>query len=140
MGPPQGLIILRMKFTDFANAGFGFMLAASLAGCGTFSIDSLNPWSGPVERPRTSPADGAAYACDGARRLVIRNLADAKSVMIVFPEREFRLDQAPSAASTSGARHTRYTNGSTTLQSDGDQASLEEEGAVTYSNCRRTPG
>ena len=139
MGQPQGLIILRMKFIDFANAGFGVVLAASLAGCGGFSIGSLNPWSGPVERPRTSPADGTAYACDGARRLVIRNLADTKSVMIVFPERAFRLDQVPSA-STSGARYTRYTNGSTTLQSDGDQVTLEEEGAVTYSNCRRAPG
>jgi membrane-bound inhibitor of C-type lysozyme len=49
----------------------------------------------------------------------------------VFQEREFRLDQAPSA---SGAR---FTNGSTTLQSQGDQVSLEEEGAVTYSNCRK---
>ena len=116
------------------------MLAASLAGCGGFSIGSLNPWSGPVERMRTTPVDATEYACDGARRLVIRNLADTKSVMIVFPEREFRLDQMPSASSISGARHTRYTNGSTILQSQGDQMSLEEEGAVTHSNCRKAAG
>ena len=123
-----------MKVINFANTGFRVVLAASLAGCGGFSIGSLNPWSGPVERVRTTPADATAYACDGARRLVIRNLADKKSVMIVFPEREFRLDQAPSGSGT------RYTNGSTILQSQGDQVSLEEEGAVTHSNCRKAAG
>ena len=123
-----------MKFIHFGKTGLGTVLVASLAGCGGFNIGSLNPWSGPVERVRTTPADATAYACDGARRLVIRNLADKKSVMIVFPEREFRLDQAPSASGT------RYSNGSTILQSQGDQVSLEEEGAVTYSNCRKAAG
>jgi membrane-bound inhibitor of C-type lysozyme len=113
----------------------GVVLAASLAGCGSFSVGSLNPWSGPVERARTTPADVTAYACDSGKRLAVRQLTGA--VMIVFPEREFRLDQAPSASSTSGAR---FTNGSTTLQSQGDQVSLEEEGAVTYSNCRKAAG
>jgi len=123
-----------MKFIHFVKTGLGVVLAASLAGCGGFGIGSLNPWSGPVERVRTTPADATAYACDGARRLVIRNLADTKSVMIVFPEREFRLDQAPSGSGT------RYTNGSTILQSQGDHVSLEEEGAVTHSNCRKAAG
>jgi len=113
------------------------VLAASLAGCGGFSVGKLNPWSGPVERVSTTPAGATAYACDAAKRLVVRNLAGSNAVMIVFREREFRLDQAPSASSTSG---TRYTNGSTNLQLQGDQVSLEEEGAVTYSNCRKAAG
>jgi membrane-bound inhibitor of C-type lysozyme len=125
-----------MKFIHFAKTGLGIVLAASLAGCGgfNFSFDSLNPWRGPVERARTTPADATEYACEGAKRLVVRHLPGGNAVMIVFQEREFRLDQAPSASSTSGAR---FTNGSTTLQSQGDQVSLEEEGAVTYSNCRK---
>lgn len=123
-----------MKFIRFAKTGSGAVLAASLAGCGGFSVGSLNPWSGPVERVRTTPADATEYACDAAKRLVVRNLAGGNAVMIVFREREFRLDQAPSASGT------RYTNGSTILQSQGDQVSLEEEGAVTYSNCRKAAG
>lgn len=123
-----------MKIIHFANAGFGVLLVASLAGCGGFSLGSLNPWSGPVERARTTPADATEYACDAAKRLVVRNLPGSNAVMIVFREREFRLDQAPSASAT------RYTNGSTTLQLQGDQVSLEEEGAVTYSNCRKAAG
>ena len=81
-----------MKFIRFAPSGFGVVLAASLAGCGGFSLGSLNPWSGPVERPGTLPA-GALFA-----------------------------------------------NGSTTLQLQGDRVFLEEEGAVTYSNCRKAAG
>ena len=126
-----------MKFIHFAKTGLGTVLAASLVGCSGFGVGSLNPWSGPVERARTTPADATEYACDGGKRLVVRNLPGGNAVMIVFREREFRLDQAPSASSTSGAR---FTNGSTTLQLQGDQVSLEEEGAVTYSNCRKAAG
>lgn len=120
-----------MKSIHCAKTGFGVVLAASLAGCGGFSLGNLNPWGGPVERTATIPADATEYACDGGRRLVVRHLEGIKAVMIVFRERQFRLDQASSAA---GAR---YSNGSTTLQWNGDQASLEEEGAVTYANCRK---
>jgi len=123
-----------MNFVQFVNAGFRALLAASLAGCGSFSVDSLNPWSGPAERSRTLPADATEYACDAAKRLVVRYLPGGNAVMIVFREREFRLDQSPPAA---GAR---FTNGSTTLQLQGDRVSLEEEGAVTYSNCRKPGG
>ncbi len=125
-----------MKFIRFAKAGLGTVLAASLASCGgfNFSIDSLNPWRGPAERTRTVPADATEYACNSGKRLVVRYLTGSNAAMIVFRERSFRLDPAPSA---SGAR---YTNGSTTLVSNGDHVSLEEEGAVTYSNCRKAVG
>ena len=123
-----------MKLAHFVNTGFGAVLLASLAGCGGFSLGSLNPWSGPVERARALPADATEYACDAAKRLVVRQLPGGNAVMIVFREREFRLDQAP------GAQGARFTNGSTTFQSQGDRVFLEEEGAVTYSNCRKAAG
>ena len=128
-----------MKIIHFANDGFGVLLMASLAGCGGLTVGGLNPWSDPVERAKTTPADASEYACDAAKRLVVRNLPGGNAVMIVFREREFRLDQAPSASSASVAR-VSFTNGSTTLRLQGDQVSLEEEGAVTYSNCRKAAG
>jgi len=115
-------------------ASAGVMIAASLAGCGSLSVDSLNPWSGPVEHARTAPPDATVFACDSDKRLVVRYLSNPKAVMIVFPEREFRLDPVASGA---GAR---YTNGVTTLQSTGDMVSLEEAGTTTYSNCRKAAG
>lgn len=123
-----------MKIIHFAKTGSGVVLAATLAACGGFSAGSLNPWGGPVERARATPADATEYACDAAKRLVVRNLPGSNAVMIVFREREFRLDQAPSASGT------RFTNGSTTFELQGDRVFLEEEGAVTYSNCRKIAG
>lgn len=110
----------------------GVVLAASLAGCGGFSVRSLNPWSDPVERGRAVPANATEYACDGGRRLVVQHLPGA--VMIMFPERDFRLDPAPSSPGV------RYSNGGTTLLIDGEQVSLEEQGTVTYKACRKAAG
>jgi len=110
------------------------LLAALLAGCGGFSLDRLNPWSSPTERLQALPSDATAYACDGGKRLVVRYLPGEASVMIVFPEREFRLDRA---ASGSG---TRYTNGIGTLENKGDEATYEEAGAAAYSNCKKAAG
>lgn len=121
-----------MKFTRAGYAVLGATLAASVAGCSSFSIGSLNPWSGPVERGRGVPADATEYTCDGGKRLVVQQLPGA--VMIMFPERDFRLDQTP------GATGARYSNGSTTLLSNGDQVSLEEQGAMTYKSCRKASG
>ena len=39
-----------------------------------------------------------APEAEGAKRLVVRHLPGGNAVMIVFQEREFRLDQAPSQA------------------------------------------
>ncbi len=111
----------------------GAALLAGLTGCGGFSLGSLNPWSGPAERSRMAPADATVYACSDAKQLVVRYLPGSPSVMIVFREREFRLDQA-------AAEPGRYTNGSTTLVSKGNEASLEEDGKQTYTNCRKPTG
>jgi len=128
---PGGTIIARMNSMKRVSLGAGAVLAASLAGCSSFGVDSLNPWSDPVERSRVVPADATVYVCDSDRRLVVRYLSNPGAAMIVFMEREFRLDPAPS---TAGAR---YTNGVTTLQSTGDMVSLDEAGTTTYSNCRK---
>jgi membrane-bound inhibitor of C-type lysozyme len=129
------LIILRMN--TFANAGCGVALVTALAGCGSFNIGSfsignLNPWSGPVERVQSAPVDATTYTCEGGKRLVVRYLSADKTVMIVFPEREFRLDAAPGGAN--------YTNGGTTLTAQGDEVALEEAGAKTYTSCKKAAG
>ncbi len=123
----------RMNPIDFGKTSV-VLLAALLGGCGGFSLERLNPWAGPTEQVQPLPRDATAYACDGGKRLVVRYLPGDSSVMIVFPEREFRLDSAPSASGT------RYTNGNDTLHSKGDEAMYEEAGKTTYSNCRKAAG
>jgi membrane-bound inhibitor of C-type lysozyme len=110
----------RLRFFLFASALF------SAAGCSSW-------WpfgSSSVERPRW-PADATVYACDAGKQLVVRFADGGKSAMVFLPEREFRLDQEPAASGV------RYTNGRTTLATQGNEAMLEEGGSALYANCRR---
>ncbi len=100
--------------------------AAALAGCG-----SWNPWAGPREERVAPPADAVTFQCEGGKRLMVRMPPNAKSVTVMLPERQFRLDEAPAA---SGAR---YSNGRTTFHAKGDEAFLEEDGKMLFQDCRR---
>jgi membrane-bound inhibitor of C-type lysozyme len=105
-------------------------IAAALlvAGCG-----SWNPWAPPQEERVALPADTVTFRCDGDRRLLVRMPPNAKSVTVMLPERQFRLDQVPAA---SGAR---YSNGRATLLTRGDQAVLEEDDKQVYTGCKQVP-
>jgi membrane-bound inhibitor of C-type lysozyme len=100
--------------------------AFALAGCG-----SWNPWAGPQEERVTLPADAVAFECEGGKRLVVRMPANAKSVTVMLPERQFRLDETPAASGV------RYSNGRTTFHTKGDEAFLEEEGKMLFQGCKR---
>jgi membrane-bound inhibitor of C-type lysozyme len=54
--------------------------------------------------------------------------------MIIFPEREFRLDAEASAAGT------KFSNGRTVLSTRGDETVLEEAGTVLFAKCKPEPG
>ena len=109
-------------------------IAAGMVQLSACSVN-LNPvtwWSGPEERVPERLAGVTRYQCDAGKILEVRYAADGQSAMIIFPEREFRLDRASAA---SGAP---YTNGRTTLSSKGDEAFLEENKTVTFANCKQT--
>ena len=103
------------------------VLTALAAGCGT--VERM--WGGATEQKRVRPGV-TEYTCDANRKLLVRFDAGVKAAWVIFPEREFRLDQVPAA---SGAQ---YSNGRTTLATHGDEASLEEASAVTFANCKRS--
>jgi hypothetical protein len=100
------------------SARIFFVLAASIALAGCASDG---------ERPRY-PADATVYPCDAGKTLVVRYVDGGKSVMIVYPEREFRLDKVPAG--------TRYTNGRTTLHLRTDSVALEENGQPLFTECK----
>jgi membrane-bound inhibitor of C-type lysozyme len=100
-------------------------LVVWLGGC-----SSWWPWgdsSGDV--PRVPPG-ATAYKCDGGKELYVRNLDGGKSVMVILPEREFRLD----AVETGSA--ARYSNGRTSLSTNGGEVTLEEGGNIAFSGCK----
>lgn len=106
--------------------------AMLLAGCGGGRWWPWGEGSG-SEVPRIAPGT-KVYACDAGKKLLVRYGADNKYAMIIFPEREFRLDAEASAA---GAK---FSNGRTVLSINGDEAALEEGGAVLFAKCKLEPG
>lgn len=84
------------------------------------------------EVPRIAPG-AKSYACDAGKKLIVRYGAENKYAMIIFPEREFRLDAETSAAGT------KFSNGRTVLSTSGDEATLEEGGTVIFAKCRIEP-
>jgi len=99
-------------------------LALLAAGC-----TSWWPWSGGSGDVPRVPPGATAYKCDAGRELFVRHLDGGKSVMVIFPEREFRLDRA-------AGEGTRYSNGHTTLVVDGGAVMVQEGSAVPYANCK----
>ena len=102
-----------------------FAVTITVAGCGSWS-----PFSGPAEQSRI-PRDAAVYQCEGGKTLAVRVEENGKSAMVIFPEREFRLEQTDSA---------RYSNGRTTLHLEGSEAWLEENQTRVYSDCEKNGG
>jgi membrane-bound inhibitor of C-type lysozyme len=119
-----------MKVVTLGVALIGIMLG----GCS--SMGAMNPmkwWgSGPEEQPVQRQAGTTVYQCAGGKQLVVRYVGEGqRQAMVLFPEREFRLDLAASGADV------RYSNGRTTLLIKGDEVQLEEGGNMLYSNCKR---
>ena len=106
--------------------------ALSVSGCKGVNITDFIPGtrgSGGVEQSRIPPG-ARVYDCDGGKRLYVRYAGDAKWAMVVFPDREFRLDRV-----TSGPGE-RYSNGRANLIAQTDHVALDEGGAVLYANCK----
>jgi membrane-bound inhibitor of C-type lysozyme len=101
--------------------------AATLAGCSSWWPFGSSP---SPDRP-WYPADASVYKCEANKTLVVRYLEGGKAAMVMFPDREFRLDQVRSASGVA------YSNGRTDLRTKGDEVQLEEGGNAQYANCKR---
>jgi membrane-bound inhibitor of C-type lysozyme len=102
------------------------LACALLAGCGG---GSWNPWAGPREEPVTLPPDTVTFQCEGGKRLMVRMPPGAKSVTVMLPERQYRLD---AVSGESG----RYSNGRTTLVGNAQEAEVSEDGKVLFTACK----
>ena len=77
------------------------------------------------------PAGATEYSCAANKRLLVRYAPDGKSAWVIYPDREFRLDRV------SAASGERYTNGVSTLTTQGEDAQLEESGTRLFVDCKR---
>jgi membrane-bound inhibitor of C-type lysozyme len=105
------------------------IVGAAAAGCSSWWPFGSSP---SPDRP-WYPADATVYKCDGNKMLVVRYLEGGKAAMVMFPEREFRLEAIRAASGVS------YSNGRTELRTQGEEAQLEEDGKRLFENCKRAP-
>ena len=103
------------------------MAAAILGGCGGADLWPFGARE--VERSRV-PVNSTEYLCDAGKRFYLRILNNGASAWVILREREFRLDKA---ASGSG---TRYSNGSSTLDMSGSEATLNDGPQAVFTGCK----
>lgn len=104
------------------------ILAAAMSGC----TSSWLPWGqADKELPRRLPDGAVEFACAQGRSLVLRHAADGKSVWVIYPDREFRLDR------TGATSVERYTNGLTTLTVEPDGIAIDGDGTRQFAGCKR---
>jgi hypothetical protein len=102
-------------------------LLASLAGCGGFSMDSLNPFSsGEAPERDRRPANSTEYRCAEGKVFYVRNL-DGGAVWLMAPDRDIRLERQADG---------RYGTGRVSLDLSGAEATLTDPPAV-FSGCKR---
>ena len=106
----------------FASIMFG--------GCG--GGGGVWPFRGPsTGEPNRLPAGATEYACASGKRLVLRHAADGKSIWVIHPDREFRLDRVATGPGE------RYSNGVSTLTVSAEDLALDTEGARQFAECKR---
>ena len=102
------------------------------AGCS--SVD-LWPFGGDGAKERSRvPVNATEFQCDGGKRFYLRYLDNGGSAWVMLPERQFRLDKVVSA------QGARYSNGTSTLEVNGTEASLDDGPANSLAGCKSGSG
>ena len=102
------------------------LLPLLLAGCGGFSLDSLNPFDSEVAEKSRKPANSIEYRCADGKAFYVRNL-EGGAVWLMAPDRDIRLERQADG---------RYGIGRVALDISGAEATLTDPPTV-FSACKR---
>lgn len=103
-------------------------LSLLLSGCGGAK---LWPFGGETAQDRSRPpANATEYQCSGGKRFYVRYLDNGGAAWLILAEREVRLDKVAAAAGT------RYSNGITVLDVNGNEAMLAGGSAISFAGCK----
>ena len=92
-------------------------------------IDSLsNIFSNTVNEVKIQPEDSIQYDCDNRKIFFLLYLNEKKSVWVILPDREFKLNQIEESQNI-------YTNDITTLEISPGQTQIKDEKEVLYNQC-----
>lgn len=102
-----------------------------MAGCGEMNVKKYLPFGSDTaqtqERSRTPP-NSTEYQCAAGKRFYVRTLDGGAAVWLILPEREVRLNKIGSS--------TRYSNGIAVLELSGNEATLTDGAASSFTGCK----
>jgi len=92
-------------------------------------LDALSDvFSNEFEEKDLRPEDSIEYNCDKKKSFFLFYLNEGKSVWVILPDREFKLDQVSESQSI-------YTNDITTLEISSENTQIKNEKEILYDQC-----
>ena len=92
-------------------------------------IDFLsNIFSNTVNERNNRPEDSVEYNCDKKKTFFLSYINKKKSVWLILPDREFRLNQIDGSENI-------YTNNITTLEISPGHTQIKDKKEILYSQC-----
>jgi len=106
-------------------------LVLLLTGCGGFRLWPFSS-SSKVEAAGYKPQNATEYLCDAGKKFYVRNIDNGAAVWLILPDREVALNRAVNSQSP-----TRYSNGITTLEIIGTDATLDINATTSLKGCKQ---
>lgn len=103
-----------------------------LAGCGGFNVWPFGA-SDKVEAASYKPANSDEYLCEAGKKFYVRNIENGAAVWLILPDREVALKRVEAADAPK-----RYSNGITTLNITGTDATLDINATTSWKSCKQT--
>ena len=92
-------------------------------------LDSLSDvFSNSIQERKIRPEESVQYNCDNQKIFYLLYKKKKKSVWVILPDREFRLNQVDESQNI-------YTNNITTLEISSGQTQIKDKKEILYSQC-----
>jgi len=118
-----------MKIQSSFNKLLLLSLSMTVIGCG--SIQKINPFSEDKPEARQEIYKNATtYECEGGKKFYVRIIENGSAAWLILPEREVSLPK------TTAASGTRYSNGISVLDLEGNEAKLQDGPSRSFTGCK----
>lgn len=106
------------------------VLPLLIAGCGGINLWPFGESTPPGTSVARGPENATEYRCEGGKAFHVRTLEAGKSVWLILPDRQVRLDRVAAEAGN------RYSNGIAVLHVGESGATLTDGAAISFSGCK----
>jgi|SRR3989338_7330341 len=98
-----------------------------VSGCGGVNLWPFDGAKSGGQSP--TPSNATKYQCDGGKHFYVRYIDNGNAVWLIYPDREVSLAKASGPG-------TSYSNGVAVLNVNGNEATLTDGPAISFSGCK----